>query len=143
MGKEKKNELSEFDLLAECLAQMEQQGINHKLMSINFDHKTLQELNHQSGTNTTLEELHKLVDKCLANSWLEHTVMGAKYNELSLTATGFGAAKSRRRRAEVLGQLSTTKRMSDYVVDHRGLFMVFGFLLALASFTLTIWRYLK
>ena len=29
MGREKQKELSEFDLLAKCLAQMEQQGINH------------------------------------------------------------------------------------------------------------------
>lgn len=143
MGKEKQKELSEFDLLAEFLAQMEQQGINHKLMSINFDDKTLQELNHQFGTNTTLEELHKLVDKSLANSWLEHTVMGGKYHDLRLTTTGFGAAKSRQRRAEMLEQRSTTKKMSDYVVDHRGLFMVLGFLLAVASFTFTIWRYVK
>lgn len=143
MGNKTQKQLSEFDLLAECLAQMEQQGINHNLLSINFDDKTLGELNHQLGTSTSLEELHKLVDRCLANSWLEHTVMGAKYNELRLTTTGFGAAKSRQRRAEMLQQRSRTKKVSDYVVEHRGLFMVLGFLLALASFTFTIWRYVK
>ncbi len=69
--------------------------------------------------------------------------MGAKYNHLRLTTTGFGAAKSRQRRAEMLQQRSPTKKVSDYVVEHRGLFMVLGFLLALASFTFTIWRYRK
>lgn len=135
--------LSEFDLLAECLAQMEQQGINHKLFSINFDDKTLQVLNQKFCTTASLEELHKLVDRCLANDWLEHTVMGAKYNELRLTTTGFGAAKSRQRRGEMLQQRSVPKKVSDYVIEHRGLFMVLGFLLALASFTFTIWRYVK
>ncbi len=60
--------LTEFDLLAECLAQMEHEGINHNLLRINFDDNTLEKLNIQLGTTTSLEELHKLADRCLANS---------------------------------------------------------------------------
>ena len=143
MRRKKPTQLDEFDLLALCLSSMESEGLNHQQFRMSFNEQVLAALNDRNGTTSNLEELHRLVDKCFANSWLEHTVMGNRYHELKLTSTGYGAARSRQRRAEIRRERSIVKKMSDYVIEHRGLFMVLGFLLALASFTFTVWRYIR
>ena len=143
MARKAQTELTEFDLLAACLAGMEQEGLNHTQYRISFDENTLAALNKKNVASTSIEALQRLVDRCFANGWMENTVMGTRYNDLCLTSTGFGAAKSRQRRAEMESQRSIAKKMSDYVLDHRGLFIVLGFVLTLTSVLFTVWRYTK
>lgn len=75
----------------------------------------------------------------MANEWLEHAAMGAgKYGNLRLTTTGFGVAKSRQRKQELLNEKSIFKKTSDFIENHKGIFIVFGSAIALAGLLVKI-----
>ena len=97
------------------------------------------EINNVNKTNYTLEALQKAADKCFAHEWLEHAELGCgKYGGLRITPKGVGAARSKRKSEELKASRGRLKKVSDYIEDHKGLFVVLGFLLALATFALKL-----
>lgn len=131
---ERARPLTEFDLLEIYVEEMEHRGESRNLVRLDIDDSFVARIGSKIEGEATLEEVHRLADKCLANEWLEHTAIGAgKYGRLVLTATGFGVVRSRQRREEFLAKRSFLKRASDYVEDHKGLFVVLGAAMALAG----------
>ena len=129
-----KRRVTEFDLLELFTAEMEREGVNHKLVRLDIDSAVAEQMTKALYTPVTLEDLQRLADKCLANEWLEHAAMGAgKYGYLVLTSTGVGVIRSRQRKKEVLDARTTLKKISDYIEDHKGLFVALGALIALAG----------
>lgn len=129
----------EFKILNNIIDYMESTGSTYKTVILSIDQKLVDELNSEDGTSYTLLELEKATDKCLAHEWLKHTYMGAgKYVDLSITPKGIGAARSKRKAEELKASRSWLKKISDYIEDHKGLFVVLGFLLALATFGLKL-----
>ena len=127
-----KKQATEFDLLQLYVKQMEREGSNRKLVRINIDESVVKQLS-AAGFSTTIAQAQQLADRCLANEWLEHTVMGGKYIDLALTASGFGIVRSRQLRQQQLESRSWLKRVSDYIEDHKGLFIALGVVIALAG----------
>jgi hypothetical protein len=78
--------------------------------------------------------LEKAVDKCIANEWLAHRSIGEKYKYLGITPKGVGAARSKARSEEIKRSRTPIKKASDYIEDHKGLFVFLGFLIAVATF---------
>ncbi len=131
--------MPEFKILNNVIDYMESTGSTYKLVTLSIDQKLLEEVNMANNTNFTLEELIKATDKCLAHEWLEHATMGGgKYGNLRITPKGVGAARSKRRSEELKASRGLLKKGSDYIENHKGLFVVFGFLLALATFALKL-----
>ncbi|MDZ7761727.1 MAG: hypothetical protein U5L00_15900 [Desulfovermiculus sp.] len=125
---------SEEDILSVFVEEMERRGENRKLVRLDIDESMLQRINHSKGSNIDLEQLQKYADRCLANEWLEHTVMGGgKYGHLSITTTGLGVVRSRQRKAEVLSNRTLFKKFSDYIEDHKGFFILIGSAVAIAG----------
>ena len=124
-------------ILNHVIDYMESTGSTSKLVTLSVDQELLEEINAENKTSYTLSELEKATDKCLAHEWLEHTSLGGKkYGHLRITPKGVGAARSKRKSEEKKASRSFFKKASDYVEDHKGLFVVLGFLLALATFSL-------
>ncbi len=116
---------------------MEATGSTYKLVGLSIDLDFVEQINSENKTIYTLTELEKATDKCLAYEWLEHTVCGAgKYGSLRITPKGVGAARSKRKSEAQKAARGMLKKASDYVEDHKGLFVVLGFLLALATFSI-------
>ena len=136
MAKEK--EITEFDILELYVKEMESQGANRNLVQISIDESMASKLHDKLGIEITLENLQRLADICLANEWLEHRVLAGKYGELGLTATGQGVVKSRQRKAELLANRSVLKKISDYIEDHKGLFVALGAAVAVAGLLLKL-----
>ncbi len=131
-------EITEFDILELYVLEMESEGANRNLVRISVDECMVSALRDKFGIEVTLENLYKLADICLANEWLEHRVMAGKYGQLGLTTTGLGVVRSRQRKAEVLANRTALKKASDYIEDHKGLFVALGAVVAVAGLLLKL-----
>ena len=131
--------MPEFKILNNVLDYMESTGNTYKTVRISINEELVGEINESNGSSYTVEELQSAADKCIAHEWLKHTVMGAgPYGSLGITPRGVGAARSKRKSEEMKESRSLLKKASDYIEDHKGLFVVLGFLLTLATFALKI-----
>lgn len=131
--------MPEFKILNNVIDYMESTGSTYKIVTLSIDQKLLGEINSANNTNYTLEDLVKATDKCLAHEWLKLTSLGGnKYGRLRITPKGVGAARSKRKAEELKASRGILKKASDYIEDHKGLFVVLFFLLALATFALKL-----
>ena len=128
--------MPEFKILNNIIHCMEENGANYKAVSISIDEELVNEINEFEKNKLTIEEVKKAADKCLAHEWLKHTCIGYRYNNLQITPKGIGAARSKIRSEEVKASRGVLKKLSDSIDDHKGLLVVLGFLLALATFIL-------
>lgn len=134
-----KQHVSEEDILRVFVEEMETRGENRKLVSLDVNQPMLERINSAKGSNIDLEQLRRMADRCLANEWLEHTVMGAgKYGHLSLTTTGVGVVRSRQRKEDALAKRTLLKKASDYIEDHKGLFVALGAAIAVMGLLLNV-----
>lgn len=129
--------MPEYKILNYIINYMESTGSTYKTVILSIDQKFADEINSENKTVYTLSEFEKATDKCLAHEWLVHTyINGGKYASLRITPKGVGAARSKRKAEELKASRSLLKKTSDYIDDHKGLFVALGFLLALATFSL-------
>lgn len=128
----REKQATEIDLLRLYVEYMEQEGCNRKLVRISIDEGVVAQL-AAASFSATVASVQKLADRCLANEWLERTSIDGKYSGLSLTASGFGIVRSRQLRQQQLESRSVLKRISDYIEDHKGLFIALGTAIALAG----------
>lgn len=125
---------NEFHLLEVMVDEMEARGVNRNLLRFTVDDELVALVNIKANKPITVEEAWRLTDKCLANEWLEHTVMGVgQYDELKLTATGMGVVRSRQLKKGQQANRSTSKKVSDYLEERKGLFLAIGAGIALAG----------
>lgn len=126
--------MAEFKILANIIEYMEENGITAQVVRFEVDQELANEINSKYGTRYTVSDLEKAVDKCIANEWLAHRSLGEKYKYLGITPKGVGAARSRAKSEEIKKSRTFVKKASDYIEDHKGLFVFLGFLIALATF---------
>lgn len=120
--------------MAVFVEEMESRGKNRKLVRLDIDDSMLERINKRKGSQLCLEHLYKYADRCLANEWLEYTVMGVgKYCQLSITTTGLGVVRSQQRKEEALSNRTSFKKFSDYIEDHKGFFILLGSAIAIAG----------
>lgn len=133
------NTPTEIDVLSIFVDKMESEGASRKLIRLSVDDAFVEHLNDKLGVATSLEPIQKLTDRCLANEWLEHTILGSgKYGFLAITAMGLGVVRSKQKSEEMKQSRSNLKKLSDAIEDHKGLFIVLGALLALATVALKL-----
>lgn len=125
--------IKEVDLLELYVDEMERRGANKDLVHLSVDETLIDTLKNKANVQIDLEILRRLADKCLANQWLEHRVMGGKYHHLGITSAGFGVVRSHQRKQEMLANRTKLKRISDFIEEHKGLFVLLGSAIALAG----------
>lgn len=130
--------MPEFKILNNVIDYMEETGSTSKVVSFSIEQDLVDKINSKNGTNFSLEDIEKATDKCLAHEWLDHSALGSKYGNLRITPKGVGAARSRAKAEELKRSRSWLKKVSDYIEDHKGLFIVLAFLLGLATFGLKL-----
>lgn len=129
----------EIKLLLHIVDYMESTGTTYKLVQVSINQDLVDRVNRKNNSLYTLDELEKATDKCLAREWLKRTALGSgNYSHLGITPKGVGAAISKRNSDELKASRGLMKRASDYVEEHKGLFIVLGFLLALSTFALKL-----
>lgn len=126
--------MPEFKILANIIDFMEANGATAKVVTFSVDQQLADEINLKHGTNYSVGDLERAADKCIANEWVDHRALGEKYKHLGITTKGVGAARSRARAEEIKASRTRLKKVSDYIEDHKGLFVIIGILVAVATF---------
>lgn len=131
--------MAEFKILSNILDYMESNGTTYKLVEVSITEELVIEINEANKTSFTLADLQKGADKCLAHEWLKHSYMGTdKYSNLNITPKGVGAARSKQKSDELKASCSFLKKVSDYIEDHKGLFIALASLFGLVTLTIKI-----
>ncbi|MGP1721130.1 hypothetical protein [Shewanella frigidimarina] len=131
--------MPEFKILSNILDYMESNGTTYKLVDVSISEELVKEINDANKTSFTLADLHKAADKCLAHEWLKHNYLGEnKYSNLSITPKGVGAARSKQKSDELKSSRSFLKKTSDYIEDHKGLFIALASLSGLVTLAIKI-----
>ena len=132
MGKSEK--FDEYHFLDLFYQEMLNAGQARNLIRLSVNARMVEGIYDKSAISVTERELQRTADICLANSWIKHTTMGVgQYSNLQLSTTGFGVAKSKQKQADLLNSRSILKKASDYIEEHKGLFILLGFVIALAG----------
>ncbi|WP_196140641.1 hypothetical protein [Aliikangiella sp. G2MR2-5] len=129
---------AEFALLYFIIDHMDENGLTYKLVDFSIDESMTEEVNNKFKTSFTLDELEKATDKCLSHEWVNYRAMGQKYGFLGITQKGVGVARSKRKSDELKSQRSWFKKFSDYIEDHKGVFILIGSIVALVTLSLKI-----
>lgn len=123
--------MDEYKLLLHILEYCEEHGNRYDHVHFNVDHELVEELYDRYDLQPTIEELKALVDRCYAREWLEHAYLGGgRHKGLKLTAKGMGVAVSKRKSDEMKSRRTPFKKVSDYIEEHKGIFLLLGFLVA-------------
>jgi hypothetical protein len=126
--------MDEYKLLIHILEFCEENGNRHENVHFDVDHELVEEIYDRYGVQPSIDELKTIVDRCYAREWLEHAYIGSgRHNGLKLTSKGMGVATSKRKSEELLEKRPLLKMVSDYIEDHKGLFVLLGSLTALAG----------
>ncbi len=139
---ENSNKFDEFDFLNLFYQEMLSKGKTYNFIRLSINSNMVDDVCDEFSVSVTEERLNKLADICLANNWIEHKFLGSgQYGNLQLTMTGFGVVKSKQKQREVLNSRNFIKKISDIIVDHKGLFVLFGFFIALVGLFLNMfWK---
>lgn len=137
---QKETDFDEFDLLDVFYAEMLEKGEPHHLVRMSVDSEMAGRIAEERGIWVEEEQLQELAGRCLANKWLSHTTMGGgKYSDLQLTTQGYGVAKSKREQKKIAEEKGRLKKISEYIEEHRGLFIFLGTLVAIVGLLIKIY----
>lgn len=125
-------------ILDYILNHMESTGSTAKNVMFSVDQELVDKINQLNNSRFSIEEFQKTIDKCLAHEWIEHGAIGAQYKYLRVTQKGIGVAISRRRAEELQMSRSSLKKVSDYIENHKGLFVALGVLVGMATLALKL-----
>ena len=124
----------EYDFLDLFYQEMLIKGRPHNLIRLSVNPQMAEGVYDNLTISLTENYLQKMADICLANSWVEHSGIGSgQYGGLQLTMAGLGVAKSKRKQTELLNNRSFIKKASDYIEEHKGLFILLSFISALVG----------
>ena len=123
----------EYKLLSHYIADMERQGQTRKGHVFDIDDRLVESLYEQDNVITTLSELEKACNYCVTHEYIEHRGISNKYGFLSLTDKGVGVVRSIQASEKMRRDRSPAKKLSDWVIAHKGLVALGGFLLALVT----------
>lgn len=126
----------EYQILEHFVEHLEANGLTNRLYSVSISQAFVDKLNSRYGTCHSLEELLKANDKCLANEWIElqsKTLDRQRHSNLGITQKGIGVVRSKRLSIEQKASRSLLKKTSDYIEDHKGLFILFSFIVTLVA----------
>jgi hypothetical protein len=133
--------LNDEILLIHMVEEMEKEGVSYRLIEYSIDDRTVEELYEKYNLEVDLASLHRLADKYFAHEWIEHrTCGGGKYSSLSITPKGIGAARSKVNSDALRKNRSFLKKASDYIDDHKGMFILLGFVIAVSTLAIKIFE---
>lgn len=118
---------------------MEKEGHTINIVHISFTDSEREIINQKYKIQITIEKMEEVLNRLLSHEYLKYTTMGGEpFSNLQLTLKGLGIVNSIRSKEEQKKQKSFLKRASDYVEDHKGLFLALGFVIALTTLFLNL-----
>ena len=84
--------MNEMDVLDYFYDELRIEGNTRETLFISMDETVVAQLQQKIDRDVTLSDLHRCVDICIANEWLERTTADPAYRYLSLTEAGLRMA---------------------------------------------------
>lgn len=122
-----------FYILNSMLNYMEKYGLTKEQLQVYIDENLVSEINKDNNTNFTLDEFNKEVDICIANELLERTNFGGNYTQVRITQKGKGFAVSKKKSNEIEKSRSLLKKVSDGLLEYKGILSLIGVFIALVG----------
>ncbi len=88
--------LTEYDILNLFYDELKALGTNRENLYLNMDEYAAAKLQLKLKQVVSLQQVHTLVDVCIANEWIQRTTADPGYNFLSLTYAGLQVALANR-----------------------------------------------
>jgi hypothetical protein len=137
MGASNKTHQLQYEILNYLLDYMESSGTTYNLVKFDADEEFTDDINKENDANYSVADIEQAVDKCLAHEWLGHVTMHRnRYNNLGVTQKGVEEAVLKLKVDGLIYSRPWPKKASDYISDHKGLFVFVSFLMALVTFSL-------
>lgn len=123
-----------FAILSNIVDRMEAIGVTRDLVCFGVDENFINDIYEETGHKYSIYELHKAANKCLAHDWIEKraTIENQRPN-LVITEKGIEIVQAKHGEEIDKKSRKFLKMVSDYIEDHKGLFLLFGFVVALAT----------
>jgi len=84
--------MNEIDILDVFYDELRIKGENKDVLFLSVDETFAAKLKLKIKEDVHLDDIHKLVDICIANEWIERTTADPHYKYLSLTEAGLQMA---------------------------------------------------
>ncbi len=135
MTKEEKAILSYF------VDEMESKGYTRQTVLVSFTDDVVQTINDKHSTTISGDTLDVSIKKLLASEHLTQKCMsGCKNSNLQITSKGVAVVTSLRAKEAQLKNRSWDKKVSDYIENRKGLFILLGSLGTIAGIITLILR---
>jgi hypothetical protein len=128
----------EYDLLESAVIYMEKEGVKPNLVIFNIDHQQIEDIYDNTGREYSIDQLEKAADYCIVHGLIDQRSISDQYTELRLTEKGIGIIRSKRKQQEILRNRSLLKKLSDFIEEHKGLFVFLSATIALITLILSI-----
>jgi hypothetical protein len=112
---------------------IETSGVTPESYRLSIDEKLANEINAKYKLTYSVDDLEKAANECIALKWIKRTTYGELFTMLQITPEGVNAARLKAESDKQKATRSWWKKLSDYIEDHKGLFTVLAFLLALIT----------
>jgi len=120
--------MNEFEkvILSYFVDEMEREGHTYKTIQVSFTPETITTINKKYDIEISNEDREKLLNKLIANEYINYTGLCGQFNRMSITPKGVGIVKSLRSKAEQLQNRTIIKKFSDAVTEHQGVVTIIG-----------------
>lgn len=106
--------------------EMEREGYTYKTIQISFTPETINTINEKYNIKISNEDREKLLNKLIANEYINYTGLCGQFNRMTITPKGVGIVKSLRSKEEQLQNRTIIKKFSDAITEHQGVMTVIG-----------------
>jgi len=116
---------------------MEENGVRHNLIRIDFDDVTLSDI--QEKYHVTIDSNNKsiVLNKLLSHEYIQYSYIGAQeYFGMQITSKGVGVINSIKAKEEQLKKRNFLKKLSDAIENHKGLATFVGAMIAIITLIL-------
>jgi hypothetical protein len=124
----------ELSILEYFVEQMELHGATINGVLLTFNPEQVEEINKKYDLDSSFEDTVKVLNKLTSHEYLTIYSLGNEYLHLKITHKGVGVVNSVRSKEKKLKERTILKKFSDYIVEHKGIFIFLGSILSLSLF---------
>jgi hypothetical protein len=118
---------------------MENNGVKHTLITIDFDDATLSSIQEKHHVTINSNNKHNLLNKLLSHEYIQYSYFGSQeYSGMQITSKGVGVINSIKAKEEQLKKRSFLKKLSDSIESHKGLATFVGAMIAIITLILKV-----
>lgn len=124
-------------ILSYFIEAMEENGVKHHLISVDFDDATLSSIQEKYHVTIDSNNKSSVLNKLLSHEYIQYSYFGGQeYFGIQITSKGVGVINSIKAKEEQLEKRSFFKKISDGIENHKGLATFVGAMIAIITLIL-------